>query len=281
MPGANMTRPFTGVARRLPPGAIARAAQRIDVHPSALTALVTVETGNRSGFLAPPDNRPRVLYEAHRAHKLAGLAPHAVVPGLAQPQWDRSLYAATGAGEHDRLSAAIAHPRLGRAVAIQAASWGLMQVLGSNHRLAGYGDPEAFVAAMIDSEEAQLDAGLSFLVACRLVEPLRRGDWATVARGYNGTGYRQNRYDERLAAAHARALRDPDPSVLAIGDESAEVTALQLALRELGHRIGADGVFGPFTERAVLQVQETLGLPRTGRVDRAMANHLALIGGSR
>lgn len=276
MPGDIMTRPFTGAARRLPPGAIARAAQRIGVHPSTLTALLTVETGNRSGFLAPPDDRPRVLYEAHRAHALAGLAPHAVVHGLAQPQWDRSLYAPTAGGEHDRLSAAIAHPRLGRTVAIQAASWGLMQVLGSNHRLAGYRDPEAFVAAMMDSEEAQLDAGVSFLVACRLVEPLRRGDWPAVARGYNGTAYRQNRYDERLAAAHARALADPDPTVLAIGDESTEVTALQLALRALGHRIGADGVFGPFTERAVLQVQEALDLAPTGRVDRAMARALHL-----
>jgi len=33
---------------------------------------------------------------------------------------------------------------------------------------------------------------------------LRKGEWAAFARGYNGTAYKLNRYDQRLAAAYAR-----------------------------------------------------------------------------
>ena len=33
---------------------------------------------------------------------------------------------------------------------------------------------------------------------------LQRRDWAAFAKGYNGTAYRENRYDERLAAAYGK-----------------------------------------------------------------------------
>jgi hypothetical protein len=36
---------------------------------------------------------------------------------------------------------------------------------------------------------------------------LRRGDWVTVAKLYNGTAYAQNRYDVRLAQAERALLR--------------------------------------------------------------------------
>jgi hypothetical protein len=29
-------------------------------------------------------------------------------------------------------------------------------------------------------------------------------DWAKFARGYNGAGYKQNKYDEKLAAAYKK-----------------------------------------------------------------------------
>jgi hypothetical protein len=36
-----------------------------------------------------------------------------------------------------------------------------------------------------------------------LVDELRRNDWAGFARGYNGPGYADNRYDTKLASAYS------------------------------------------------------------------------------
>src|SRR5690606_7984441 len=45
-----------------------------------------------------------------------------------------------------------------------------------------------------------------------LLQPLRRKDWARFARLYNGPGYAQNRYDEKLAQAYARHAGDAAPA---------------------------------------------------------------------
>ncbi len=42
-----------------------------------------------------------------------------------------------------------------------------------------------------------------FVEARGLKRALQIRDWPAFARGYNGTAYRENRYDERLAAAYA------------------------------------------------------------------------------
>ena len=52
---------------------------------------------------------------------------------------------------------------------------------------------------------------LRFIHANRLTSLLHARDWAGFARRYNGPAYAKNRYDVRLAAAHARH-RDGRPS---------------------------------------------------------------------
>ena len=42
-----------------------------------------------------------------------------------------------------------------------------------------------------------------------MIGPLRRKQWAKFASLYNGPGYRQNRYDEKLATAYARHAAAP------------------------------------------------------------------------
>lgn len=69
-------------------------------------------------------------------------------------------------------------------------------------------------------------------------------------------------------------LRNQFPSgltaPLAQGATGLQVTAVQLALGELGHLdVPVDGSFGPGTERAVRALQRASGLPETGRVDAA------------
>lgn len=260
--------PFSGSATALPVGAIDRLARDLGVEPAALIAVTVVETGNRSGFLA--DRRPRILYEAHIAYRLSG----SPVPGLSVPSWDRSLYAASGAGEYERLRAAI--EALGQDVACKAASWGLGQVLGLNHSLCGFTTVSGFVRAMAEGEQQQLGAMGAFIRARGLVEPMKRLDWAAFARGYNGSQFRANRYDEKLATAYQRAKGGAGDGRLMTGDTGPEVASLQRALITRGAGISADGDFGRMTRTALESFQARAGLPVSGWADPDTAAALGL-----
>lgn len=259
---------YAGPAARLSAGAVDRAAGTIGVEPAALSALLIVETGLRSGFL--PDGRPRILYEAHIAHSLSGRP----VPGLSVQNWDRSLYASTGSGEYQRLYRAV--EVLGEDVALQAASWGLGQVLGANHSLCGYATVQGMVRAMGEGEDQQLGAVVAFLRARKIVEPLRRKAWPQVARLYNGTAYRENRYDEKLALCYMRTAAGGNDGILGPGDYGPEVGSLQRALQAAGFRITVDGDFGRVTRNALERYQVEQGLAPTGVVDPLTAERLGL-----
>lgn len=181
----------------------ARAAAALQCDVAAIRAVVEIEAGG-NGFIE--DGRPKILYEAHVFHRLTG-GKHAPAPdrhgvALSAPRWDRSLYGKTGAHQHERLDDAAA---LDWQAANKACSWGAAQILGENHRAAGFPTIEAFVEAMRNGGAgAHLDAMINFLKANKLDGPLRRHDWAAFARGYNGPGYTANSYDTKLAAAHRR-----------------------------------------------------------------------------
>jgi hypothetical protein len=262
-----VTLPFAGAARRLSSIDIARAATALRCDTAAVEAVRVVEAGGAGGFLLDGSDRPAILYEAHRFAKETGGRFNASHPRLSVPSWDRSLYLG-GAREYERLHAAIA---LDRQAALRATSWGLFQILGSNHKLAGYPDVESYVAAMQDSEGAHLDAFVSFCKANRLDIHLQAHNWAGFARGYNGTAYAQNRYDQKLAEAYARAAGQPVllPNAVRIGTRGDHVVELQRALVRAGFKLVVDGVFGRGTQIGVEQFQEARGLLPDGIVGPA------------
>lgn len=166
-----------------------RAADRLAVDVAAIRAIVAVETEG-SGFL--PDGRPKILFERHWFWSLTPLPVSQTRPDLSDPEPGGYL---GGAHEWERLNAAM---QFDRPAALQAASWGLGQILGVNHELAGYKDIEAFVQAMHDSEGKQLDAMVNFIIHQDLVKALQHCDWTTFARVYNGPAG-VGVYDVRLA----------------------------------------------------------------------------------
>jgi hypothetical protein len=85
-----------------------------------------------------------------------------------------------------------------------SASFGGFQILGENYKAAGCATVQQFVEENFASEKNHLRHMLNFCEANGILGALRRGDWATFARAYNGAGYRQNQYDTRLAAAARR-----------------------------------------------------------------------------
>lgn len=183
--------------RGIPDPAYREAADRLGVTPAHVRAVDDVESrGN--GFLT--DGRPKILFEAHVFSRRTGGRYDESHPGISSPTWDRSLYKG-GAAEHNRLAKAAA---LDRDAAIQSASWGRYQIMGMNWEACDYDSLDAFYDAMHRSETDHLRAFTEFVISEGLDAALRVEDWTAFARGYNGPGYRKNRYDEKMRRAYER-----------------------------------------------------------------------------
>lgn len=176
----------------------ARAAQALGCDVPAIKAVCEVEAPG-GGFEADGVT-PRILFEAHHFSRLTNHEYDQSHPAISSPTWNRSLYIG-GIKEHRRMADAAG---LDRDAALQSASWGGFQVMGFNWVLTGAKSLQEFVNDMYRSEGAHLDAFIGFVKANNLAEPLRRHQWPAFARGYNGASYAQNKYDIKLAAAHAK-----------------------------------------------------------------------------
>jgi hypothetical protein len=190
---------------------IEAAAVRLDVAVAAVMAVNEVESRG-SGFL--PDGRPAILFERHVMHRLLGETEHDAdalavrYPNIVNPK--RGGYIG-GAAEHARLGTAMG---IEPDCALQSASYGQFQIMGFHWRTCGYASPSAFAAAMRESEGRQLAAFVAFIEADpALHKALKARKWADFARIYNGPAYKENAYDAKLAAAHARhaAALAPEP----------------------------------------------------------------------
>jgi hypothetical protein len=181
----------------------ARAAKELNVEEAAIRAVAEVEAAG-AGFNA--DGRPAILYEAHIFQKETGgkyaNAKDRRGVSLSSPSWNRSLYGATGAAQHNRYEDA---RKLDPDAANKACSWGTFQILGQNHKACGFDTSQEFVDAMwTGGAGAHLDAFVAFIKANKLDGPLRDKNWKAFARGYNGPAYAMNKYDQKMAAAYAR-----------------------------------------------------------------------------
>jgi LysM repeat protein len=198
------TRPFAAgdgpqPVRGLSEADYTAAARLLRVDVASIKAVAEVEARG-SGFL--PSGRAKILFEAHVFSARTGHRYDASHPGISSRRWNRALYGAGGEHQWQRFEEAY---RLDPQAAMQSASWGRFQIMGFNHRAAGYASVQSFVVAMQRSEGAQLQAFARFIEANpSMHQALQRHDWAAFARAYNGPGYAQNDYDTRIAAAYRR-----------------------------------------------------------------------------
>jgi N-acetylmuramidase-like protein/putative peptidoglycan binding protein len=248
---------FRGVARAISKRGVEAATAVLGTGPVELWAVVSVETRG-CGFL--PDRRPQLLFERHVFHQLTG--GRFDDGDISDPL--RGGYGPTGAHQYDRLARAIA---LDRAAALQSASWGLGQIMGRNFSMAGFGDVESMVAAMCESEDAQLSAISTFIVKQSLQRSLISHDWAAFARRYNGPSYAENQYDAKLQRAFLSYSSGPLPDL--------DVRAAQLYLAYLGYDPGTiDGIAGHLTRVALMEFQHKEQIPQTGNLDVALLARL-------
>jgi hypothetical protein len=278
---------FVGTAKRIQPEDMAEAAAHIGCSTAVVHAVCDVEAAG-SGFL--PDNRPKILFEAHVFWRLT--QGRFGKSNISWPVWNRDLYGKGGAHQYDRLNQAL---ELDERAALMSASWGMFQVMGGNYKLLNYASPQDMVRAFMLSEENHLKGFIGFCEANRLIEylvdPPRFADFA---RGYNGPGYAQNGYHIKLEAAWRkwRTMPVPTPSPMPHTEpenfspalhrgmhDDPRVGLLQQSLQMLHFDVDVDNDFGPSTEAAVVIFQKQQDLlpdgivgPRTGQaIDAALA----------
>jgi hypothetical protein len=269
---------FKGAAKRIEDIDLPRLGVQIGVGEDELHAFMEAET---RGFGFDSQGRPRILFERHKFYKYCPEAKRAaaVKAGLANAK----------AGGYGRESEQ--YGKLQRAMAIDehaallSCSWGLAQIMGFNHELAGYPTVEAMILVFMDDEEAHLQAAVTFIKNSGLDDELRRHDWKGFAKGYNGTGYAVNKYDQKLAAAYAKWSKIKDtpfeaaaaPIVPAAPPQSEPTDAkliekVQQLLRDKGYpEVGnVDNKPGSRTRNAILAFEADNGLPLTGTVSDAL-----------
>ena len=244
---------FSGNASPLSEAGLARATERLGIAAPDLWAVLSVETKG-CGFLS--DRRPLILFERHIFHQRTGGVFDATHPSISS-RTPGGYFG--GVREYVRLDEAVA---LDRNAALNSTSWGIGQVMGFNAQAGGFDSAEAMVAAIVDSEDAQLAAAAGFLHARHLHEALGRHDWTAFARGYNGPDFAKNQYDARLRAAFEYYSHGPLPDL--------RVRQAQVLLMFLGIDAGAvDGVVGKRTRSAIGRFRERQRLPPSDSLDDA------------
>lgn len=237
------------------------AADKLNISVNLVKAVVEVES-NGSGFQS--DGKPKILFERHHFHRHTGgefsqkypLISNRRAGGYTRNEWSRFELAST----------------LDRRAAILSTSWGLFQILGSNHAICGYSTPEDFAAAMYLSEREHLNAFVSFIQVNGLDRHLRARNYAAFARGYNGPAYAKNSYDTKIRDAFQRLERVSSVSNTVTREDIRDV---QRRLMGLGINPGpVDGLMGPRTSSAIREFQRKNSREINGRVDRELISFL-------
>jgi N-acetylmuramidase-like protein len=206
-PAADPTILFTArlqPTRGLSDADFGRAAAALGAEIAAVQAVAEVET---AGNAFDDRGRPRILFERHYFHRLTGGRFDAAHAAISDPT-------AGGYGkfseQYGKLHEAYA---LDADAALRSASWGRFQIMGDNCRAAGHLSVREFVVALTQTEAAHLDAFVAFVCSDKaMAEALRKKDWATFARRYNGPGYAKNDYDGKLKRAYERFAAEAAPT---------------------------------------------------------------------
>lgn len=185
------------------------AARELGVETAAIHAVATVESGGRTGF--DTKRRPIIRYENHVFRRLTNgrydKTHKDLSNGYKSADYKRT-HRGSGIqyqdGQWNLLKAAYA---LAPDEAVMSCSWGMFQIMGENYRAIGWTSTDQFVKDMFFSEGQQLRAFLGFCKANHLVTYLKKHQWASFASRYNGSDYRTNHYDTKLAQAYAQYSR--------------------------------------------------------------------------
>lgn len=272
---------FKGAAKPLDKFDIPILAHRIDVTEDHLQAFLNVES-RAQGF--DRSGRPVILNEPHVFYRnLSGEErAKAVKDGLAYKNWGEKAYPKSADERYIWLHRAMA---INESAALKSCSWGSTQILGENFSMVGYDTVQEMVLAFMDDEENHVEAMVKFILATGIADDMRDERWATVARVYNGPGYKKNQYDVKMAREFAKlqgvkdsGWKSDEGKVDFFIPTGNELKAIQRRLGELGYKeVGwADGKWGTKARAAVLAFRADNGLPLVPGITEEMTAALML-----
>jgi len=193
-------------SKKLTRSDIIQSAKELGAEPATLKAVIDVEARS-SGFDSL--GRPTILFERHKMWKYLGEIYYYTWREKLNEEYPDVCSPKAGSyntrGQYEKLAIAEA---VDWGAAHMSCSFGLAQVMGFNWESLGYTSLKEFVDEMWESESKQLDAMCRYIRVNYLVDELQKHDWAGFARGYNGSAYRINKYDTKLAAAYIKAKRE-------------------------------------------------------------------------
>lgn len=159
---------FKGNALRVTDSQIKDLAHLAGIEEAALRAFIEVESSG-SGF--DKQGRPKMLFEPHLFYRHLRDRPEtqkkAVLQKIAYEKWGTLKYPLDS---YPNLEKALALSKEG---ALLSASWGLPQILGSNHKMIGYATVEEMVIDFTDSEFKQLIGLVKFLESRKITKYLK------------------------------------------------------------------------------------------------------------
>ena len=172
-------------------------AEELNVEVATIKAVVEIEAGKAmKGFWAPGIpviNFDRSMYLKYRskADSKTGATGEKVPSGLtgyALKEWTELINARKTNAQGANLGT----------------FWGMFQIGGFNYKLCGCESVDEFVKRMAYSELEQLQLFALFITNTGMVESLRKKDWSTFARKYNGPSYAKRGYHTKMAKAYAK-----------------------------------------------------------------------------
>jgi len=170
--------------------------KKIGCDVASIKAFCEVEAPN-GGFL--PDGQVTILFERHVFYRLTKGKFFKTNPDVCNPK--AGGYGPSGQHQHDRLAIAV---KLDRESALKSCSWGKFQIMGFNYKSAGFASLQEFINSMSVNERNQLLAFVNFIINNNLGQYLRSKNWVKLAYYYNGSDYKKNNYDVKLAKAYLK-----------------------------------------------------------------------------
>lgn len=188
------------------------AAKELDCEIEVIKAIEKVESGGKTGF--DNNNRPLILYEKHVFARNSSDKYNDKYPDISSKNGyklkkkgdsiavdilEKNYYAANSSANYKRLAKAY---QLDRDAALKACSWGKFQILGENYKDIGFKSVSEMVSAHVKGQKGHLKAFIGFIKSKKLQNSMKSKDWAGIAKGYNGKGYKKFKYDERIKSAY-------------------------------------------------------------------------------
>jgi hypothetical protein len=180
--------------RKLNDNDISKAAQELGCDVATIRAVCDVEAAG-AGF--DDSNRVKLRFEGHKFRNWTNRAYDQSHPDLS---YSYGVQKTKKHGYSAFAEAAALDPQ----AAMKSTSWGLFQPMGEYFKECGFNSVEELVKSYTESEGNQLLGFVKQIKSRGLDGKLRNRDWAGFAENYNGADYRSNKYDTKLAAAHAR-----------------------------------------------------------------------------